>query len=40
MLAQQRKLIIHDGENSYVDDLKRKPPDYLFELCSNNKIVI
>ena len=40
MLVQQRTLIIHDGENAYIDDLRKKFPCHPFELCSNSETVI
>ena len=40
MLAKQRTLIIHDGENGYIDDLRKNFTGHPFELCSNNETVI
>jgi len=40
MLVQQRTLIIHDGENAYIEDLRKKFPCHPFELCSNSETVI
>ena len=40
MLSPQRTLIIHDGQNSYIDDLKRQFSDHQFELNSINETVI
>jgi phosphoglycerate dehydrogenase-like enzyme len=39
MIVRQRTLIIHDGNNEYIDDLRKQFSDHQFDLCSESETV-
>jgi phosphoglycerate dehydrogenase-like enzyme len=39
MSTKQRTLIIHDGKNDYIKDLRNQFFDHQFNLCSENETV-